>query len=192
MSDMFTPELLPVFILSFLGGSISAFTITWLWARGYIKRTVSIQVEHYLKDHPSLLDTDLNPMDIIDPSALEQASSSLNHYKSENTDRAHDETHIDTHTDLNHEADKVRATFKSMKLPSIDQPITSPSPPSNSQQEDTTVRTQKTVSSVDSLHSISQEDGESISDPLPYPVELPTEDTEEDATVLMHRKPPKS
>ena len=187
MSDIFTPEMLPVFILSFVGGGVSAFIVTGLWARSYIKKTVSTQVEHYLKDHPSLLDTDLNPMDIIDPSALERASGGLSQQISGGLDRSADETHIDTHTDLNHELDKVRATFKSMKLPSIDQPIES----SSNQQEDTTVRTPKS-SSVDSLHSISQEDVESISDPLPYPVELPIEDTEDEATVLMHRKPPKS
>ena len=189
MPNIFTLEMLVTITISCFFGGLCSVLCIFIWGKGYIKKIVKLQLEeqHNIGYHS---------MDVIDPGALEQALTSGSVEDRSTEDR--DEGTIDTHTDLNKELDTVRSTFESMNLPSIEKPNLSAPIPSNidadPQQEDT-IKTlgHASISNPDSpTDELSLEDVHAISDPLPYPNELPVEDTEDEATVLMHRKPPNS
>jgi len=178
-----------IILISAAGGVFGSMFIMMTWGRYFIRT----QITKALAQQPSSKITD-----VIDETALQEALHN-NDNPAETTEEKQDQSAIDTHSNLTQHIPQVRASFEEMNLPPIDTlNEENSSPPfslSVSQMKPQILDPKEAPAHEEpyTFEALDSDEVAAISDPLPHtPEALPEPDgTEDEATVLMHRAPPK-
>ena len=192
-------DIAKIVLISALSGALSSMLIMMTWGSYFIQRQrneKATPTSTSAKPHPNT--------DIIDEQALEQAlkNESTPRKEVEKPERIEQEeklSSLDTHSNLTEQLPQVQGSFDEMNIPSIESSTSDedsqPFSMALSQMKPQIIAPKDPPSKDEAFafEDLNSEEVEAISDPLPMdPETLPEpDDTEDEATVLMHRAPPK-